>query len=469
MNNTNKILVLGAGRSAGYLIAYLDEFCIKTGRSLCVCDRQFGELRSVFGISEGVEFVTLDVTDKESLWNQIAGAALVVSLLPPALHVLAAEGCLEHGKSLFTASYISPAMRAMGEAVEGEGLLFMNELGLDPGIDHLCVNAMMDKLHAENAGLEEESQWRLVGFESYCGGLVAESGDKSNPWKYKFSWNPTNVILAGQGGESVYREHGDEKRIGWQEVFASAKTIELPGVGVFDVYPNRDSLGYEEVYGMTGVPTLVRGTLRRQGYCDAWQCLVESGFTQNDVFFDEEVTSPETAFQWITGYDNQLDWIDEQLAYRFSWSEDRLLQLEEKLTFLQLANSKFWLDNGLLENWEWKAKSVAAYLEHLLLLQWRLEDNDKDEVVMAHILHLENGKKQKKELVSVMCVQGESKDKTAMAKTVGLPLAMGVEVFLENDIKEVGVRLPWGEVWYRLLLPQLEKFGVKFVESERFS
>ncbi len=469
MKNSNKILVLGAGRSAGYLIAYLDEYCVRSGRSLCVCDRQFGSLKSVFGISDGVDFLTLDVTDKESLWQQIAGAELVVSLLPPTLHVLAAEGCLHHCKSLFTASYISPAMRAMDSQVEEKGLLFMNELGLDPGIDHLCVNAMMDKLHTENSEKLEEDQWRLVGFESHCGGLVAESGDKSNPWKYKFSWNPTNVILAGQGGESVYREMGKDKRIGWQDVFAEAKTIELPGVGVFDVYPNRDSLGYEKVYGMDGVPTLIRGTLRRQGYCDAWQCLVESGFTQNDAFFDEEVTSPETAFQWITGYENQSDWIDEQLAYRFAWQVDRLLQLEEKLAFLQLGNSQYWAANGLLENWDWLGKSPAQFLEHLLLIQWRLEEEDKDEVVMAHILHLENGKNQKKELISVMCVEGESKDKTAMAKTVGLPLAMGVEVYLENEITEVGVRLPWGKVWYSNLLPELEKFGIRFIESERFS
>jgi saccharopine dehydrogenase-like NADP-dependent oxidoreductase len=287
VNEIQRIGVLGAGRSAGYLIEYLGAYCQSRGKTLKVYDQQFDRLKGSFNVRGSTELCEANLGDAAALDAVISGLQLVVSVLPPFMHIEVAKACLKHGCHLFTASYTSNEMKLLGEQAEAKGLLFMNELGLDPGIDHLSASRLFEEAHQKGFVIES--------FESHCGGLVAMEDCGENPWRYKFTWNPTNVVLAGQGGDSVWREQGVERHVAGMNIFASAQKMEVPGLGVFDVYPNRNSLTYEALYGLEEASTLLRGTLRREGYCQAWNELVEMGFT-NSV----ELLEVDCAAAWFT-------------------------------------------------------------------------------------------------------------------------------------------------------------------------
>lgn len=440
MQEVQKIGVLGAGRSAGYLIEYLGEYCAASHRSLQVYDLQFDRLKASFRVSDSVSLIVAELGDDRVLDGIVAGLDLVVSVLPPTMHIAVAKACLLHGCHLFTASYTSDEMRAMGEEAASKGLLFMNELGLDPGIDHLSASRLLAE--AKSQGL------RVDGFESHCGGLVALEDCVGNPWQYKFTWNPTNVVLAGQGGPCVWKEDGAEQQLEGSTVFAHARSIEVPVLGMFDVYPNRNSLTYETLYGLETSQTLLRGTLRRNGYCKAWNLLVALGFTEShqkgawttvgDWFFDH------------TGCRNTKEWV------ALLESDSKTKDLARYVQFLRL-------DEGVLDLVV-SGKTSAQLLESILLDRWKLEERDRDEVVMVHKVDLLNGNDQHKRWYSVLQVMGEGGDRTAMAKTVGLPLAMGVETFLDGLAVGVGAIVPFDKSWYSPILQKLENQGIVFKE-----
>lgn len=438
--NVRKIGVLGAGRSAGYLIEYLGQYCDRTGRSLVVYDWQFERLKSSFTVEKSVVLQVASLNEAAVLESVVSELDLVVSLLPPTMHISVAEACLRQGCHLFTASYTSTEMRALGEEAATKGLLFMNELGLDPGIDHLSASRLFDQAHAQ--GLQIES------FESHCGGLVALEDCLRNPWQYKFTWNPTNVVLAGQGGDSIWKEGGHPQRLDGWDVFARARTMEVPGLGLFDVYPNRNSLTYESLYGLEGASTMLRGTLRRQGFCRAWDLLVRSGFTRCDDLGGW--TSVHDWFYRHTGFENSEQWAS------FLELETATQGLGTYVTFLRLEEGVSDLLVG--------GKTSAQILEAILLDRWGLGDSDKDEVVMVHKLGLRGVSGEIQQWYSVLQVLGEGGDRTAMAKTVGLPLAMGVETFLEGDAAGVGAVVPFDKSWYLPILHKLENQGIVFKE-----
>ena len=436
----NNIGVLGAGRSAGYLIEYLGGYCGQTGRKLRVYDVQFARLKSSFQVADSVELLVAQLDDPETLEAIVADLDLVVSLLPPNMHAGVAEVCLRHNCHLFTASYTFTQMQVLCEEAKKKGLLFMNELGLDPGIDHLSASRLFD--------LAKARALKIESFESHCGGLVALDDCTDNPWKYKFTWNPTNVVLAGQGGESVWKENGQEQRVDGTLVFAEARTMDVPGLGSFDVYPNRNSLTYETLYGLEDSMTLLRGTLRRNGFCRAWDLLVRCGFTESS-----QVGGWPTVGAWfesLTGFENSMDWA-KSLA-----TDPQTAGLDPYVSFLRLDEGVA----GLVVD----DKTSAQILEVILLDRWSLGSQDKDEVVMVHKLGLsdENGVPQT--WFSVLQVLGEGGDRTAMAKTVGLPLAMGVETFLEGEASGLGAVVPFDKSWYLPILHKLENQGIVFKE-----
>ena len=354
-------------------------------------------------------------------------------------------------------------MLALDAQAKEKGLLFMNELGLDPGIDHLSASKLFD--HAKSLGLE------VVTFESHCGGLVDEACCENNPWKYKFTWNPTNVVLAGQGGSSIWKEEGEVMQLDGHLIFANAREITVPGIGVFDVYANRNSLTYEKLYGLTKARTLLRGTLRRRYFCAAWDVLVVQGFTESkDVLFDDidlvnagdsdaatrvnatgQLSMAEMWFTKVTGCLNTDLWIESLLG-----SGVDLTNIEGHLRFLQLEVG--------CENLVVVGKTSAQILEQILLDRWALEANHRDEVVMVHKLGVQDSLGDEKHWYSVLKVMGEGGDRTAMAKTVGLPLAMGVETFLEEEHADRGVCLPFDKSWYAPILEKLESQGIVFDE-----
>ena len=439
-----QIGILGAGRSAGYLVEYLGEYCARVGRELYVYDLDFHRLQHSFTVNEKTHLVVADLSDTQVVSDILKNLDVVVSVLPPPMHLPVANLCLEHGCHLFTASYTSEGMLALDAQAKEKGLLFMNELGLDPGIDHLSASKLFD--HAKSLGLE------VVTFESHCGGLVDEACCENNPWKYKFTWNPTNVVLAGQGGSSIWKEEGEVMQLDGHLIFANAREITVPGIGVFDVYANRNSLTYEKLYGLTKARTLLRGTLRRRYFCAAWDVLVVQGFTDSkNVLFDSGESDSKEWFSTVTGCLNTDLWIESLLSLGVD-----LVNIEGHLRFLQLELG--------CENLVVVGKTSAQILEQILLDRWALEANHRDEVVMVHKLGVMDQSGDEKHWYSVLKVMGEGGDRTAMAKTVGLPLAMGVETFLEEEHADRGVCLPFDKSWYAPILEKLERQGIVFDE-----
>lgn len=443
-HSMKQIGILGAGRSAGYLVEYLGEYCARVGRELYVYDLDFHRLQHSFTVNDKTHLVVADLSDTQVVSDILKNLDVVVSVLPPPMHLPVANLCLEQGCHLFTASYTSEGMLALDAQAKEKGLLFMNELGLDPGIDHLSASKLFD--HAKSLGLE------VVTFESHCGGLVDEACCENNPWKYKFTWNPTNVVLAGQGGSSIWKEEGEVMQLNGHLIFANAREIKVPGIGVFDVYANRNSLTYEKLYGLAKARTLLRGTLRRRYFCAAWDVLVVQGFTDSkNVLFDSGEADSKEWFSKVTGSLNTDLWIESLFG-----SGADLTNVEGHLRFLQLELG--------CENLVVVGKTSAQILEQILLDRWALEANHRDEVVMVHKLGVVDSLGDEKHWYSVLKVMGEGGDRTAMAKTVGLPLAMGVETFLEEEHADRGVCLPFDKSWYAPILEKLERQGIVFDE-----
>lgn len=438
------VLVLGAGRSSRFLLKQLADFCEKTGRILTVCDASKQELdkhtadlslkRKIFNASDAVELEQI-----------IDGKEMVVSLLPPIMHPTIAALCLKNKAHFASASYVGEAMWALDSEARSAGLVFLNELGLDPGIDHLSAMKAMDEIR--------EGGGEITSFESYCGGLVSEAYCAGNPWKYKFSWNPRNVVLAGQGGNSVFRQNHQLRSIPWHRLFAEANSLSIPNLGEFDAYANRDSLSYSSLYRLDEVSTLLRGTLRRENYCKNWQVLVALGFTDAQSPLPDDVCSVNDLCCALTGKET-----DQLLS---AWLlENNWIRPEQTV----------WFDYLNLENKQelgFKPNNAAEVLEAVLLDKWKLMPGDCDEVVMYHrIGFVKDGRKQL--LHSVLCVTGEDEMHTAMAKTVGLPLALGVELVLTGNCPERGVVVPVSKFWYNGILPRLEQMGIRFAEHTEF-
>lgn len=405
------------------------------------CDRDVQLLSAHVSELKNIRTIPLDIADENALNSLIQNATLVVSLLPPAMHPAIAQKCLDYNCHLATASYVSPQMESMDAEAKKKDLVFLNELGLDPGIDHLSAIKMLDEVRALGGV--------VTSFESYCGGLVVAEDCGNNPWKYKFSWNPMNVITAGQGGMSVYRMQGTERYIPWYKLFAHSSTLQVPDYGMLDAYPNRDSLGYEKVYGLEKAETVLRGTLRRPGYCSAWQVLVDLGYTDNTTLLHKNIQSVGALTRALTGKPDDLPLADWLL-------EKGLISPEQKVWFAFLK-----LDDNT--NLALEPVTSAVLLRLHLEDRWKLEKTDRDEVIMYHrIQYRLQGQLHTRE--SVLGIVGTDSRHTAMAKTVGLPLAMGVELILTGQVRDRGVVMPLGPQWYGPILPALEKFGINFKE-----
>lgn len=436
-----QILVFGAGRSGVYMVEYLKDYCADKGMRLVVCDKQTGYMESQVPASAHLDYRILDIENKEMVSNLVQASELVVSMLPAFLHMPVANLCLAHGRHLATASYISDDMKALNEQVRRKDLIFLNEMGLDPGIDHMSAMQMMDTIRKQGG--------KITGFRSYCGGLVADANDGDNPWKYKFSWNPRNVVLAAQGAPATYLEEGLVKVLPYQRVFENARLFQIPGYGALEAYPNRDSLKYLDVYGLHGVHNMVRGTFRKPGYCNAWQVFVCLGLTDDTLQLD--LSEDITLTDWLRMYLPSSGADIRQQVQNISNCSTETLHKLEWLGFF--SNQPLPLHKG----------TSAQILEELLKTKWKLEPEDKDLVVMLHeIEYMQNGKSHTH--CASLVLEGHSNTHTAMAKTVGLPLAVGVKLILENRIAGRGVMTPVAEEVYKPVLEELARYSIVFNE-----
>ena len=435
------ILILGAGKSATYLIDFLADSCARNDRNLILADLDEEAAVAKLKNRQGPRAVYLDSSDEAQRRALISKADVVISMLPAFMHPIVAKDCLEFGKHFFSASYESDELRKMKQEIERKGLFFLNECGLDPGIDHMSA---MKIIHESKARGEE-----ILAFKSYTGGLLAPESE-DNPWKYKFTWNPRNVILAGQG-TSRYIEKGDLKYVPYHQLFKRLDTISFPGLGEFDGYPNRDSLSYRQVYGLENIPTMIRGTLRRAGFCKAWDVFVQLGMT--DDSFQMELPEDTTLRKFLNAFlpfNSELS-VEEKLA-------DVIPELDFP-TFEKIQWLGFFEDRVLP-----KIKGTPAQLlQSILEIDWELLPEDRDMVVMHHLFEIKTDTGLKKVSSSLVSF-GQDSVYTAMAKTVGLPLAIAVDLFLEGKIKLKGLHVPVLPEIYEPILGELEKAGIRFEE-----
>ena len=444
---SKRIVLIGAGLSTQSLVPYLKNRLNSNGWYLRVLDRDLEVAQQrLNGASETCSAGALDIQDQEALEQEVKGAHLVISMVPAHMHMNIAKTALKFGSHLVTASYSTPEMQALNSEAQAAGLVFLNECGLDPGIDHMSAMKLLDQIRGEGG--------KVVLFESFTGGLLSPESEAGNPWRYKFTWNPRNVVLAGQGGAVKFIQEGKYKYIPPHMVFRRTEFMDVEGFGRFEGIANRDSLKYREVYGLENVETLYRGTLRRPGYARAWDCFVKLGMTDDSYqIANTHLLSFREFTNLFLAY-NPSDSVELKLKYYLGIPQDS--DLMDKLVWAGLFSSQMF---------PFESATPAQCLEYILRQVWTLKPEDRDLIVMYHKIGWErDGERFMVE--SSMGIEGESATKTAMAATVGLPLGIATRLILEGKIETTGVQLPMTAQWYNPILDELESdHGVRFFEK----
>ena len=437
-----KLLVIGAGRSATTMIHYLLDHAANEDWQVTVADFNAQLAQEKVGKHPRGRAIRFDIHDEAQRRTEIQNADLVISLLPAHMHMIPGRDCLEFGVHMVTASYVSAEMASIHEEAKAKKLVFLNEIGVDPGIDHMSTMEMLDRIHDQGG--------QLKSYKSYCGALIAP--ESNNMWGYKFTWAPKNVILAGQG-TAKYRKGGRERFIPYHQLFRRIEEIEVPGHGNFEAYANRDSLKYAPVYGMDDVDTLFRATLRVPGYCQMWDAFVQMGITDDTyrIGSSEGMTLRDFVFSFI----NQQPGLSDvsSLAFFLDLPSDSLV-IEKLVALGFLGDEQIPLKNA----------SPAEILEWVLMNKWVFKQDDTDMVVMQHQLEYEVAGVRHK-LVSSMLDKGLNEYDTSIARTVGLPAAMAARLILKGRIETYGVILPISRDIFQPILLELKQYGIQFTEQ----
>lgn len=439
------ILILGAGRSATSLIEYLLRNAEDHGWQLRIGDYNPELAQEKCAGFINAEAFAFDINDEQQRRTEIVKCNLVVSMLPARFHPLVAEVCVDEGINLVTASYVSEEMKRLNARAKEKGVILLNECGLDPGIDHMSAMKVIDKIRAEGH--------ELTAFETFTGGLLAPDQNDDNPWEYKFTWNPRNVVLAGQGIVKFIQE-GKYKFIPYHKLFRRTEQVHIPGYGYFEGYANRDSLKYLDVYQLRGINTIYRGTFRRPGFCRAWDVFVQLGAT--DDSYQMEGVNEMSHRDFINSFlsYNPYDSVELKLAHYMGLDLDGLEMHRLKWAGL-FNNDPVGLEEG----------SPAQVLEHILKKKWALNEDDRDMIVMWHKFeYLEQG--EKREINSTLVAQGDDSLNTAMSKTVGLPIGIAAKLILQDKIQLSGVHIPIKPEIYEPILEELGELGFEMKEEQ---
>ena len=440
--SSKKILLFGSGLVTRPVLSYFQKF---PDYHLTIASSDQSALDKLRSEATGnLKFVFADINDKEICSQHVQNNDLVISLLPPAIHIIVARDCVEIGRHLITASYVTNDISALHDESLKKNIILLNECGLDPGIDHMSAVEIINRLKQNGA--------EIISFKSYTGGLIApESID--NPWGYKFTWNPRNVILAGQG-TAKYIQDGKYHYIPYQRLFTQLETVTIKGYGNFEGYANRDSLAYRKQYGINHIPTLLRGTLRGRKFCSAWNIFVQTGLTDDSYIIDdsEHLTYAMLVESMLTDSNT-----DESLANRLA----KMCQLPVDSEEMMMIQSTGILDNtviGLVK------ATPAQILQHLLERKWQLKEGDHDMIIMHHLFEYRIQNKIRN-LSSTLIVKGENRQITAMAKTVGYPLGIAARLLLKGKINLSGVVIPVLPEIYIPVLEELKKLKIGFIEN----
>ena len=496
-----KILLFGAGKSATVLIDYLLENAVKEGWELTLVDADLQLAQSKIGDSSFGIPLSFDIRNDTERKKNIEQSDIVISLLPPSLHYIVALTCVELKKDLLTASYVDDQIKNLQSKIEDNSLLFLCEMGLDPGIDHMSAMRMIDDIHSKNG--------HITSFQSHCGGLVAPESD-DNPWRYKISWNPRSVVLAGKSG-AHYKESGQEKRLHYEELFTPDRVIEIPELGYLSWYPNRDSLSYAALYDLEEAETFIRTTLRYPDFMYGWRNVIELKMTDETPKYETDKKALYEVFKEHMDKNGFGEWLEEKLTDRFSQTKEMLSNLvklmevekEAKEGDLEIPEEFMSVDEkgNITEIGLDEVKNRAAsFLAHKMheanltlkqlfflglddretvvnkgfcsaadVLQFALEKklalraDDKDMIVMMHEIKFAVGSQQSA-ISSLLIVKGENNIRTAMAKTVGLPLGISAKLILNGTIRLKGLHIPTKKEVYEPVLKELEEYGIRFEE-----
>jgi saccharopine dehydrogenase (NAD+, L-glutamate forming) len=441
-----KILVIGAGKSSSYLIKYFLDKSESEKLHITIGDIHLDNAIMLLNGHPNSKAIHLDIFNAEARSEAITNADIVVSMLPARFHIEVAKDCIKLGKHMVTASYVSNEMQELDTAAKSKGLIFMNEIGVDPGIDHMSAMQVIDRIR-DNGG-------QMILFESFTGGLVAPESD-NNLWNYKFTWNPRNVVVAGQGGAAKFLQENQFKYIPYHRLFRRTEFLDVEGYGRFEAYANRDSLKYQHAYGLDHAKTLYRGTMRRVGFSRAWNVFVQLGMTDDSYTIEDSANMSYRDFVNAFLPYSPTDSVELKFRHALKIDQDDLIW--DKFLELDLFNpdKKVGVKNA----------TPAQILQKILMDSWTLSKDDKDMIVMYHKFGYElDGKK--RQIDATMVVLGEDQTYTAMSKTVGLPVAMATLDILNKKIVTPGVQIPITREVYKPILKELESYGVAFTEKK---
>ena len=440
-----KIVIFGAGRSSTSLIEYLLSIAEEQNLLITLLDYNEELAKSKINNHKFGEAHFIDANNQNERLKFIKESQLVISMLPAHMHLGIVKDAINEKVHVITPSYVTEEIRSLNVDAKNNDVLILNEMGLDPGIDHMSAKKIIDEI--------EDNGGKLTGFESFTGGLVAPESD-DNPWNYKFTWNPRNVVLAGQGGAAKFIQEGKYKYIPYNKLFRRTEIIEIEGYGKFEGYANRDSLRYRSVYGLNEIPTMYRGTLRKIGFCRAWNVFVQLGLTDDSYVIEgsENMTNRDFINSFLAY--NPHDSVELKLRHYLGIEQDDYVW--EKLVWLGLFEDK---KIGL------KNATPAQILQKILQNKWSLREEDKDMIVMWHKFNFSQ-KGVDKEIRSHMVYIGKDSQFTAMSDTVGLPLGIAAKLLLSGKIKDRGVKLPIEREIYLPVLSELEQLGITFEEKE---
>jgi len=434
-----KILLIGAGRTAASLVEYLKKQSELQNWQITIADQSFELAKARAGNHKNTKPLKFNILNDVQRDEEISVADIVISLLPETLHKYIIKDCLKYKVHLVTASYVSEEMNSFHDHAQKRNIILLNEMGLDPGIDHMETMRLINEVKHKGG--------TLTSLKSYGGGLVADESN-NNPWGYKITWNPMNVVTAGMAS-ARYIKDGRLKVVPYNRLFMDTEIIEVPGAGKFESYPNRDSIKYKYIYHIPNIPNVYRGSLRRKGFCRAWNALVKLGITDNRYIIPDSNTL--TYNDFISIYldkKNGNSTLEELQDFLGEKPDSGVMQ---KIKWLDLLSKKrIILKDG----------KPAEILLELLKEKWEFKKNDKDMVILqTEVEHI--AEKRKEKIISTLIVFGKNSDNTAMSATVGLPIGIGVNLILNNKIKERGVVIPVHADIYKPALKELVEYGIK--------
>lgn len=433
-----KVLVLGAGLVSKPMVVYL----LERNFQVTVASRTVSKAEALVEGFENGKAVAWTVDKETELDKMVAEHDLAVSLLPPAYHVLVAKKCLEHGKHLVTTSYVSDSMKELDAEAESKGLVFLNEAGLDPGIDHMSAMKIIHEVEAKGG--------KIKSFRSTTGALQAHEAN-TNPFGYKFSWAPRGVLLASKNA-SKWLESGKIREYPGEQLFENYTIEDVPGVGSFENYPNRNSVPYKDIYGLADAETVYRGTFRMTGWCETMRCIVALGWLGEE---------PLKGFSGSTYADVTRHLIGANAGHDLPLATADFLGLKPYATVIKRLE---WLglfsDRPLPEGRD----NPLDYLNVITLEKMALPENERDMIVMHHEFIAEYPDKREK-ITSTLVDYGIIGGDTSIARTVSLPAAIAVRMILEGAITEAGVRVPVSPGIYTPILGELSNIGINFREA----